>query len=172
MNSEHVEIVRHGAAAISAWREQHPEVRLDLRDANLWHANLLGADLRGANLLGANLQGASLRDADLWGADLRRANLLGADLGGANLEGANLWGANLRGAYLVDANGIWQCGPGGSRGDMLYVVKHYDEPMAKAGCFWGTLAEFEAAVEKTHGENPHGRYYRAMIAAAKAWAAQ
>ena len=31
------------------------------------------------------------------------------------------------------------------------------------------LAEFEAAVEKTHGDNEHWRYSRAVIAAAKAW---
>lgn len=47
----------------------------DLRDANLFDANLCGADLRGANLFDANLRGADLR-----GADLRGANLCDADL--------------------------------------------------------------------------------------------
>ncbi len=47
---------------------------------------------------GANLRDADLWGADLWGANLRDANLGGADLWGANLRDANLWGANLRDA--------------------------------------------------------------------------
>ncbi|EEN6493926.1 pentapeptide repeat-containing protein [Salmonella enterica] len=86
----------------------------DLRDANLFDANLCDADLRDANLCGANLCDADLRDANLCGADLcganlfdadlRDANLCGADLCGANLFDANLCGADLRGADLCDAN--------------------------------------------------------------------
>jgi len=57
-----------------------------------------GADLRDANLYGANLHGANLRGADLYGADLRGANLYGANLYGADLRGANLRDANLYGA--------------------------------------------------------------------------
>ncbi len=78
----------------------------DLREANLWGANLWGADLREADLRGANLRGADLREANLWGANLRGANLWGANLQRANLLGANLWGANLRGADLREAN-LW-----------------------------------------------------------------
>ncbi|ELW2850392.1 pentapeptide repeat-containing protein [Salmonella enterica] len=88
--------------------------RADLRDANLYGADLRGADLRdadlrGANLYGADLRGADLRDADLRGADLRGAdlrdaNLYGADLRGADLRGADLYGADLRDADLRGAN--------------------------------------------------------------------
>ena len=197
MNPEHVKVVLNGAAAIAEWREQNPETRLDLWDANLgganlWDANLQGAILGDANLQGAILGDANLRNADLWGANLRNANLRNAILWGADLRGAILWGANLRGAILWgailwganlrnanlrgaslnSAAGIWQSGPGGSRRDMLYVVKHETCLMVKAGCFWGTLDEFEAAVEQTHGDSAHGRYYRTMIAAARAWAEQ
>ncbi|EAO9192913.1 pentapeptide repeat-containing protein [Salmonella enterica] len=76
----------------------------DLRDANLFDANLCGANLRDANLCGANLCDADLRDANLCGADLRGADLFDADLRGADLRGANLRGANLCGANLRDAN--------------------------------------------------------------------
>ncbi|EGH3592832.1 pentapeptide repeat-containing protein [Salmonella enterica] len=86
----------------------------DLRDANLFDANLCGANLRDANLCGANLCDADLRDANLCGADLRGADLFdadlrgadlrGADLCGANLFDANLCGADLRGADLFDAD--------------------------------------------------------------------
>jgi|SRR5579859_256293 len=81
----------------------------DLREANLYGANLRGADLYGADLREANLREADLRGADLYGADLREANLREADLRGANLYGANLYeadlyGANLRGANLYGAD--------------------------------------------------------------------
>ncbi|ENK3528636.1 pentapeptide repeat-containing protein [Salmonella enterica] len=76
----------------------------DLRDANLFDANLCGANLRDANLCGANLCDADLRDANLCGADLRGADLFDADLRGADLRGADLCGADLRGADLRGAN--------------------------------------------------------------------
>ncbi|EAY0203218.1 pentapeptide repeat-containing protein [Salmonella enterica] len=76
----------------------------DLRDANLFDANLCGANLRDANLCGANLCDADLRDANLCGADLRGADLFDANLCGADLRDANLCGANLCGANLRDAN--------------------------------------------------------------------
>ena len=81
----------------------------NLRGANLSNADLCGANLRGANLRGANLSNADLRcanlsNADLFGANLRCANLSNADLFGANLRCANLFGANLRNADLRCAN--------------------------------------------------------------------
>ena len=97
------------------------------------------------------------------------ANLIDADLRGADLYGADLRGANLRGADLYGAKDILSIGPGGSRGDMLYAVRWDDGLRIKAGCFWGTLAEFEAAVQSTHGDNQHGKYYRAVIAMLKEW---
>ena len=130
-NSEHLEIVRGGVAAIAAWRAAHDE-RLDLRwadlggadlgkanlsdadlcGANLYEADLRGADLYGANLYGANLGVADLREAylceaDLYGANLREANLWEADLREVDLSGANLYEANLYGANLreVDLSG-------------------------------------------------------------------
>ncbi|EEH6458410.1 pentapeptide repeat-containing protein [Salmonella enterica] len=76
----------------------------NLRDANLCGANLCDADLRDANLCGANLRGADLFDANLFDANLCGADLFDADLCGANLRGANLCGANLCGADLFDAD--------------------------------------------------------------------
>jgi uncharacterized protein YjbI with pentapeptide repeats len=98
----------------------------DLRDANLYYANLDGAllreaDLRRANLFNANLSGANRRRAELFNADLSGAYLHEADLRGANLSGADLsgeesrtpgeadiptvtYGANLSGANLSGAN--------------------------------------------------------------------
>ena len=95
---------------IDGWKEMRADLReADLYGADLRKAILYGADLRGAELGRADLYGADLRGAELGRADLYRADLCGADLSkahlcGANLCGANLYGASLRGANLYRAN--------------------------------------------------------------------
>ena len=133
-NPEHVEIVKQGAAAITAWRNENANTRLDLVEADLKgvdlnnanlsegklnNANLLGADLfeadlsradlgsamlSEANLKYANLHAANLSEADLHWAYLSASILVGANLIGANLIGAKLDGSNLSGANLSGAN--------------------------------------------------------------------
>ncbi|MEM8640591.1 MAG: pentapeptide repeat-containing protein [Cyanobacteria bacterium P01_G01_bin.54] len=76
----------------------------DFQQANLLGVNLAEADLSGANLVGANLRGAELCDADLREANLSSANLQGADLSGALLEDANLTAANGYRASFALAN--------------------------------------------------------------------
>ena len=115
----------------------------------------------------AYLSMAYLRGADLRGAKLSGANLSGADLRGADLSMANLRGAYLSGAKLNGAIGIISIGPVGSRGDMMYVVKHEADIMIKTGCFWGTVSEFESAITKTHGDNAYARAYQAALALAR-----
>ena len=96
-----------------------------------------GARLDGARLDGASLVGASLDGARLDGASLDGASLVGASLDGARLDGSR---SGYLFAYLTDA-GI----------------------MIRAGCFFGTLDEFRAACDKTHGDSTHGREYAAAI---------
>ena len=170
MNAEHVEIVRRGHTAIAEWREQHPEEMLDLSGADLYEASLRYSDLSHADLTSAKLCGADLSDAILYSASLRDADLTGAYLWDAHLHGADLSHANLRGVDLFGAFGIWECGPGGSRQDMLWANIRENVLWLYTGCFAGTAKQFEVAVAATHGDNEHGRYYRAMLAAAKAWA--
>jgi Pentapeptide repeats (8 copies) len=55
-NEEHLAILKKGVPAWNEWREQHPDIRPDLR----------GAYLSGANLSKANLRQADLRDAHLY----------------------------------------------------------------------------------------------------------
>ena len=145
----------------------------DLRGADLEGADLQGAYLRGAYLEGAYLQGANLRGAYLGGANLRGAYLGGADLEGAYLGGADLQGADLRGAYLggADLGGkkligprpIFQIGPIGSRSD--YFISYITDAgiMLKAGCFTGTIEEFEAKLTEEHGDNNHAQEYRTAL---------
>ena len=116
------------------------------------------ADLRGADLLGADLSGA-----DLLGANLRDADLSGANLSGANLRDANLRDADLSGADLIDARSILMLGPLGSRSDYLTAYTTDAGVYVRAGCFFGSLADFRAAVADTHGDSIHGREYAAAI---------
>jgi hypothetical protein len=146
----------------------------NLFSANLRDANLRDANLRGANLRGADLRGANLRDADLRGANLRDANLRDANLRDANLRGANLRGADLRDANLFSAdlsgaNGILilYVPSMSSRGDYLYAVQHSESLMVKAGCFWGTLAEFKDKVMSEKGED--SLYATLAIPALESW---
>ncbi|EGT8231993.1 pentapeptide repeat-containing protein [Salmonella enterica] len=123
--------------------------RADLRDADLFGADLRGADLRDADLFGADLRGADLRDADLFGADLFGANLCGANLRGANLRGANLCGADLCGADLrgADLRGANLCGA--DLPDLTFVIlgeKYFisitNGEYVRAGCQNHTVEEW------------------------------
>ena len=132
-----------------------------------------------ANLARANLAGANLDGAYLAGANLARANLDGANLDGANLAGAYLAGANLARAdgeklTLVGKRPVLQIGPIGSRCALLSMYLTDAGPMVRAGCFWGSLDDFEGKCEQTHGDNEHGREYGfaalLMRAHAELWA--
>ena len=91
-SDEHVALIRKGAAAWNAWRNERDEA-----------PDLSRAGLRGFDLSGFDLSGFNLSRADLQGADLRGTNLSQANLSGANLEGANLFKALLDGADLAGA---------------------------------------------------------------------
>ena len=139
------------------------ELKQILADHLLWRQSY-GAEGKRANLAGANLDGANLDGANLDGANLAGANLDGANLAGANLAGANLDGANLDGARGFEP---FICvGPIGSRQAYTTVFLYQDKIVC--GCFTGTLAQFEAKVQKTHAKNPlHFAEYRGLITYAK-----
>jgi uncharacterized protein YjbI with pentapeptide repeats len=149
--------------------------RANLAGADLAGADLARANLAGADLAGADLAGANLTDANLAGANIARANLTDADLAGANLAGANLAGANLTGANgqkhtLIGNRPVLVIGPLGSRCAYLTTFMTDAGVYVRAGCFWNTLDAFKAAVAETHGDNNHGREYRAAIALIEAHA--
>jgi len=108
-NQKQLKLLMQGSEAWNKWRVRHRRVVLDLREANLFQADLQGADLREANLSQANLMEANLYKADLGAANLSRANLsrvnfMEADLRQADLWGSRLWEANLSRADLRGAN--------------------------------------------------------------------
>ena len=113
-NPEQLEKLKKSVEEWNQWRNESPDVEIELPNANLESVNLKGAnldranlsnaDLFGANLKGANLEGANLEGSILSFSNFRSANLKGANLEGANLEGTNLIRADLEGANLEGAN--------------------------------------------------------------------
>jgi uncharacterized protein YjbI with pentapeptide repeats len=107
-NEEHLRILKQGVEVWNQWREDNPDIRPDLFEANLRDAKLIGADLTWADLIGndltdADLSWANLGGANLIGADLTWANLIHADMSGADLTDANMSGAQLVETKIVDA---------------------------------------------------------------------
>ena len=107
-NIEQLKILGQGVVAWNNWRVANPEALVDLRYANLVHADLRDIDLNKANLNGAilneaNLERAKFRTAQMNGASLCKTNLKKADLHGVRFRGANLSEAILIGANLADA---------------------------------------------------------------------
>jgi hypothetical protein len=110
--------------------------------------------------------------AALENATRERAYLRGADLGGADLRGAYLGGGkDAPKLVLVGQRPILSIGPIGSRSDYLLAFLTDEGVHVRAGCFFGALEEFRAAVQETHAGNDHGREYAAAIVMIKAHAA-
>lgn len=79
---------------------RYPFFVIDIRDADLSHAQLQGKDLRYASGRGSNLSGADLRDVRFSRADFQRASFVGADLEDATLNHTDLDSADFRNACL------------------------------------------------------------------------
>jgi hypothetical protein len=133
-------------------------------------ARLDGASLDGARLDGASLVGARLVGASLVGARLVGARLVGARLVGASLDGASLVGASLdNGEKIVSAKKcerpIFQIGGLGSAFRYLVAYLTEDGIRLRTGCFFGSIAQFEAKLKETHGQkgSKHALEYRASI---------
>lgn len=118
-NPEHLAILNRGVEQWNLWREEHPDIHPDLREADLASRDLQGVNLSRANLLRTNLGMANLEDADFNRSYLREANLRGTrlvnshlikaemilvDLCQANLFRASLNAADLSNARSENAN--------------------------------------------------------------------
>lgn len=108
-NEEQLAILCQGVEVWNKWREENPDIKIDLSEADLGEAKLTGINfsqvrLRRVNLYKAELSGADLSRTNLRKANLFQSNLLGSNLGKASLKQANLGGANLSKANFVEAN--------------------------------------------------------------------
>lgn len=106
-NPEHLKILKQGIEAWNIWRKENPDIRPDLRTANLFradlrHANFSDTDLHSTILIEANLSDAIFIEANLSNAILIVSDLRGAYLNFANLHNADLSGADLKESVLND----------------------------------------------------------------------
>ncbi len=118
-NEEQLSILKQGVEVWNKWREENPDLEIDLSGvdligvnlsdanftkANLRKANLFRADPMSSNLRKADLRGSNLNETELFDANLSEANISRAFLRDANLQSANLARADLRYAHLFRAN--------------------------------------------------------------------
>ena len=76
---------------------------------------------------------------------------------------ANLDGAYLAGKKLIGKRPVLMIGPIGSRSDYLAAYLTDAGVVIKAGCFTGSVAEFEKKLTDTHGDNEHAQEYKAAL---------
>jgi hypothetical protein len=103
-NQEQLAILRKGVKTWNKWREEKPDILVDLSGADLSDENLGEIDFHIARLIGTNFSAAFLEKANFNGAVLKEANFNRAQLGGANLTGVKLEEASLIGANLLGVN--------------------------------------------------------------------
>lgn len=90
--------------AWNAWRGDHPEVPVELANADLAGAYLVGVDLNQADIDAADFTGANLTGALLTGARANWTKFDGADLTGADLVAAVMSEPSFTGATLDRAD--------------------------------------------------------------------
>jgi len=103
-NPEHFDMINQDVETWNEWREENPDIKPDLSEANLIIPTLSMADLTDVNFYKTNLTGVDFLGADLEGANLEGANLLTAVFDEANLERVNFARANLRHVDFIGAN--------------------------------------------------------------------
>jgi uncharacterized protein YjbI with pentapeptide repeats len=103
-NPDHLAVLERGVDVWNRWRQEHRDIRVNLKGANLGGANLIRVDLEGVLLNQADLGRADLRSACLNNSELVAANLKGANLRSSSLVRAGLRGADLSGASLTWAD--------------------------------------------------------------------
>lgn len=91
---------KHGIDGLCAALLQRARSGAPMRGFQLKHAQLAGIDLVNHN----QRMGYDLRDSDLYRADLQQAHLFALDLRGSSLMKADLRGANLHCCDLRDCN--------------------------------------------------------------------
>jgi uncharacterized protein YjbI with pentapeptide repeats len=67
-NKKHLAILKQGVVAWNEWRENHPEIKVDLQGLSFKGKDLTGANFTEADIRGANFTNATLRDANFSGA--------------------------------------------------------------------------------------------------------
>lgn len=125
-NAQHLEILYSGADEWNTWRRRHPEVRPNLRGADLRRLpnlqavksgpgrglrpkfskplNLSNCELRNADLRGLYLTHSTLKGSDLRGARLQETDVAVANFSNTNMRNNDMEGLNLFKIILCDAD--------------------------------------------------------------------
>jgi uncharacterized protein YjbI with pentapeptide repeats len=105
VNEKQLSILKQGVRVWNKWREENPDIVINLSRSNFQGANLEQVNLNSARLsrsifCGANLLQADLNRADLYDTDLSKASLVGATVRRAKLSNAKLCYADLRDVHF------------------------------------------------------------------------
>ena len=136
-DGKQVELLRNGVGGWNKWREENPDIDVNLSKADFSQANLRGAQLRFADLSETDLSWANLTEAVLIQAEIYEANLLEVNLQGANLQGANLQGALFISSKLINADltgchiygvSVWDIETDKDTKQTNLIITQYNEP--------------------------------------------
>jgi len=127
------------------YRKLTKYVKIDLSGVDLSAIILSKVNFIKVNLIEANLQGSILCGADLYNANLTKANLQGSNLSGAYLN-------NIQGKHIFKTSG------NGSQGREIWYI--LEDDYINAGCWDGTLDEFEKRVENEYGHDKDSYEYK------------
>lgn len=118
-NDSHVSYLQQGVGVWNAWRRSNPDIRPDLRGAQLQGLRVCGGEMDAAHysalveagvpLHKARRDGADLRNVDFRGANLIDANLSLCDLSGADLSETVMSRALLGSCRMHGTNFYWAC---------------------------------------------------------------
>jgi hypothetical protein len=103
-NQLHLKILQQGVEEWNQWRDDYPDIKPDLSEADLSGMTLMKADFESANLSKTVLHGAMLSRACFRRANLDRTDFSGASLVGADFSLAKLGNTNFDRASLIKAD--------------------------------------------------------------------
>jgi uncharacterized protein YjbI with pentapeptide repeats len=106
-NPEHLLFLKRGVDAWNAWRNEHPDIRPDLKRAVLENLDLYGYNLNSSNLRWVNFSETNLRYCDLSSSDLSHADFRNADLTGTDLSNCVLYDCDFQNTALDEAILDW-----------------------------------------------------------------
>lgn len=109
----HADILLAGPTAVNRWKNDNPEVRMDLKGIYVVESDLSGVSLENADLSQAVFLKCTLYGACLDGADLARAQFLSCDLRGSKIRTTDvryttLIDSSLDGSDFSDTTGFSQ----------------------------------------------------------------
>lgn len=104
MNKDHLSTIKQGVAIWNDWREKNPNIKPDLRLADLSDLNLKSANLSNSDLGGTNFTKTILYEADFQGSYMASCNFTEANMTLANICGSTLWGANFHRTNVSDVH--------------------------------------------------------------------